>query len=305
MRLLLNVAFALLLLTPCQAKKRKLELNLSKGVTYSQRMINTVSTVETLNGQQVKMNISTAARIKYKVIDFQNSIYDMDVRYDSLSLKMSSPVVNVEFNTDKLDEKAINSNILGALINKPFIVRMTKTGKIIEVKNFDYLFSTLFDQFTQFDEAQRTQIIGQMKQTYGEKQIKTNLEKCLTIFPDLPVSTGSKWTISSQLDSGTATKMETAYQLKKMNNSTAVIHGVSKISSVDKNSYIESNQIPMKYDLTGTMASKIKLHSKTGWIMDASINQTITGTIDIKENPLLPGGMKIPITVNNEMRITE
>jgi hypothetical protein len=63
--------------------------------------------------------------------------------------------------------------------------------------------------------------------------------------------------------------------------------------------------MPLKYDLTGAMTSDIKIDKKTGWTINAMINQSIKGTAYIKDNPQIPGGMTIPMTMNNEMTITE
>ena len=53
------------------------------------------------------------------------------------------------------------------------------------------------------------------------------------------------------------------------------------------------------------MDSEIKVDKNTGWIIEAIINQSITGDAYIKENPQLPNGMKIPMTMINEMVITD
>ena len=61
--------------------------------------------------------------------------------------------------------------------------------------------------------------------------------------------------------------------------------------------------MPMKYDMSGSMSSEIKVDKETGWIIEATITQEITGDAYIKENPQIPEGMKIPMTMINEMTI--
>ena len=53
------------------------------------------------------------------------------------------------------------------------------------------------------------------------------------------------------------------------------------------------------------MTSDIKIDKVTGWTMNAMINQSINGTVMLKTIPQIPGGMSIPMTMNNDMTISE
>ncbi len=305
MKRILNLLIGLALLTSCQAKKEKLELNLTKGEIYTQKMISNVSILQTINGQQVKMNMSINAKMTYKVTGIQNAVYDMEVRYESLIMKMNLPNGEMEFSSEKNDENDIFSTILGTMKNKPFLVKMTRTGKVNEVKNIELVFSDMFNKFPQLSDVQKQQIKGQLMQAYGEKAFKGNFEMCSAIFSDSPVSKGDKWTINTQLESGMSAKIETIYELKEITDSYCQILGNSKIETADKDAYIKSNGMPLKYDLAGTMTSDIKIDKKSGWILSAIIRQSIKGTAYIKDNQQMPGGMAIPMTMNSEMTISE
>lgn len=238
MKRIINFLFALILVSYCQAQKERYELNLTKGEIYTQKMVSNISIVQTVNGQQLNINMSIIGNMTYKVIDIQNSVYDLEVRYESLSMKMSLPNGVLEFNSEKNDEKDIFSSVLGVMKGKPFLVKMTKTGKINEVKNIDLLFSKLFEKFPQLPEAQKQQIQSQLMQAYGEKAFKGNIEMCSAIFPDSLVSKGDKWIINVKLESGIAINMETTYELKEVNDSDCVFSGTSKIETADKDAYI-------------------------------------------------------------------
>jgi len=305
MKKILSLIIGFVLLTSCQAQKDKLELNLTKGEIYTQKMTSNVSILQTINGQQVNMKMSINAKMTYKVTDIQNTVYDMEVRYESLIMKMSLPNGVMEFSSENNDENDIFSTILGTMKNKPFLVKMTKTGKVNEVKNIESVFSNMFEKFPQISDVQKQQIKGQIMQAYGEKAFKGNIEMCSAIFTDSPVSKGDKWTINTQLESGMSAKMVTVYELKEVTDTYFQIFGNSKIETADKDAYIESNGMSLKYDMAGTMTSDIKIDKKTGWTMSALINQSIKGTAYVKDNPQIPGGMSIPMTMNNEMTISE
>jgi hypothetical protein len=63
--------------------------------------------------------------------------------------------------------------------------------------------------------------------------------------------------------------------------------------------------MPLKYDLSGTMNTDIKINKITGWIIESKSSQSISGTAYVKDNPKLPGGMSIPMIVNNQIILTE
>lgn len=305
MKKILGFVFLLLLATSCDAKKERLELNLTKGETYTQQMASSMSILQTINGQEVKTNMSVHGKMTYKVIDIQNSVYEIEVRYESLALKMSMPGGTMEFSSEKNDANDILSTLLGVMKNKPFLVKMTKTGKVNEVKNIENLFSDMFIKTPTLNEMQQKQIRQQLMQAYGEQAFKGNLEMCSAIFPDSTVAKGDKWVIKTKLASGMAANMETSYELKETEDTFYIISGISKIATADKDAYIQSNGMPLKYDMTGTMTSEIKINRKTGWVIESKTSQTIQGTAQIKDNPQMPGGMSIPMTMNNEMTVTE
>ena len=131
---------------------------------------------------KTNMNITIFGKMTYKVLDIVNSIYEMEVRYESLSMKMNLPNGEAEFNSENNDDKDIYSSILSKMTNKPFLVKMTKTGKINEVKNIESIFENVFENFPQLTDMQKQQIKNQFIQSYGEKAFKGNIEMCSAIF---------------------------------------------------------------------------------------------------------------------------
>lgn len=303
MKKIITLLITLVIVTSCQGQKEKLELNLTKGETYNQKITSNTSIVQTINGQQVNIGMSLNATMAYKITDIRNTVYDMEVRYESLTMKMGLPNGDMEFSSEKNDENDIFSTMLGTIKNKPFLVKMTKTGKVNEVKKIDAVFGHMFDKFPNLNDAQKEQIQAQIMQAYGEKAFKGNIEMCTAIFTDSPVAKGDKWTITTQLESGMSAKMETVYELKEITDNYYRIYGNSKIETADKDAYIESNGMPLKYDMKGTMTSDIMIDKKTRWTLNAKINQSIKGTAHVKDNPQIPGGMTIPMIMNNELTI--
>jgi hypothetical protein len=304
MKLLLQSMFIFFVTTSLQTPKEKLELRLSKGSTYVQVITSNGTIVQTINGNAMEIKMSIVGKMSYKVTDIQDMVYNMEVRYDSLVMRMKLPTASAEFSSEKRDDRDVVSSLLGAMKSKPFLIKMTRAGKVLEVKNIDSIFSGAFDKFTHISAQQKKQILDQVMQAYGEKAFKGNMEMNSAIFPEVPVSQGDQWTISSLLESGMSAKVESVYELKNVATAYYQIVGNSTLKTADKDAYIESNGMKMKMDLSGSMTSDIKIDRLTGWIQSAVIYQNLAGNTFVKDSPQMPGGMIIPMTMKNVMTVS-
>lgn len=301
MKKFLGLLALIMVMSSCNKEKHTLELNLVKGEVYNQVMSSKSTVSQTMMGMDINIEMLINANISYKVLDFQNSLYDMEVRYKEMSMTMNLPTGMMEFSSLKNDSTDILSTILGLMVDKPFYIKMAKTGKITEVRNIDSLYAGVVNTFSGMDEAQSQQLLNQVQQAYGEKAFKGNLEMCTAIFPDTPVSLNTKWKVETKLESAMPANMISTYKLTQVSDSCYHISGSSVLKTDDKEAYVESNGMKMKYDLTGDMASDIKVDKATGWILSATINQNIEGYTIFKANAQMPQDMSIPMKFKNEM----
>lgn len=304
MKIILNLLFAFALLISANAQKVKLQLNLIKGQTYNQTMSSVVSANQTINGKTMDMNMTISGRMSNKVIDIRKSIFDIEVKYESMTMTMNMQDSIREFSSEKANDTSVYSTLMHSIIGKSFFIRMTKTGEIKEIKNIDSIFTKMLDKMPHFSQAEKQHILAMIKQSFGEKSFKGSLEMGSHIFPGTKVSKGDTWIINTKMESGFIGRVETTYQLKEINDSFCTISGVSKITSSENDSMVMSG-MTMKFNMTGTSTLNIKTYKKSGWIKEATINRNSSGDIRILGNPNIPGGMKMQMTSKNETRITD
>lgn len=304
MKTIFTLILTVFVLTSCQTQNSDLSLKLEKGKEYKQITNSKATIIQEVNGQKMNMVMTLKGTMTFLVKDITENGYNMDAKFEELSMSMQMPQGLMEFSSEKNDANDIFSTILGAMKDKAFGITMSKTGKITDVKNVEALWSTAINTFDQLPEMQKEQIKAQIMKAYGGEALKGNIEMVTAIYPDSPANRGDKWTINTKLESGMSANMTTDYEFAELTSEYALIKGKSTIVTADKDAYIESNGMPMKYDLTGSMDSEIKVDKNTGWIIEATINQKIEGDTYIKENPQLPNGMKIPMTMINDMVIT-
>ena len=305
MKKIINLILAAIIFASCHAQQTELGLNLELGKEYRQLTDSKATIIQDINGQKMDMVMTIVGSMSYLVKNVIEGDYEMEVKYESLSMSMQLPQGTMEFSSEKNDEQDIFSTILAEMKNKPFQIKMTKSGKIKEVRDIELLFESAFGKFSQIPENQMAQIKTQWMKSYGEEAFKGNIEMVTAIYPDKPVNKGDSWVIKTKLESGMSADLTATYSYAENNSDYYLIVGDSKIATIDKDAYVESNGMPMKYDLTGNMSSEIKVDKVSGWIIEAKIKQDIQGDVYIKGNPQMPEGMKIPMVMKNDMTYTD
>ncbi len=300
--LMKKLILLLLILSTTQSifgQKQQLGFNLAIGETYYHTMQSSSIINEDVNGQKINIDLSLSCKTAFKITRLMDSVYDVVVSYQHLGMTMKLPNGSLTFNSDKLDEKDMLSSTLSAIIGKPFFMKMTKVGKILEVKNLDSVVAKIVDQSTQLSYTTKQQVKAQMLQAYGEKAFKGSFEMVTNIFSNAAVEKGSTWNITTKLESGMAATLKTTYEYKDKTDKYNLIIGNGKFETLDKDAYVKINGMTARYNLLGTMTSTIKIDVITGWIKEAKVNQSMSGNAEIKDNPSLPGGLIMPMTFEN------
>ncbi|MEO6150709.1 MAG: DUF6263 family protein [Mucilaginibacter sp.] len=296
--------FVLITCLNVKAQKAKLRLNLITGETYHLTSTSNLKTVQTINGNLLESDFNITAKISFKVSAIRDTLFDMQVSYDSLALKMDLPIGTINAGSAS-GAKDIYEGILSKLKSQSFLVVMARTGRIVSLGRLDSLISTISKTFTAVPEEQRAQAMHQIVQLLGEKAFKSNLEPCTYIFPSSPVNTNDKWSIDSQQEAPVPVNFHTLYILKGIAASGYSIEGLTIIQTGDKDTNAQLNQMPVKYSLGGNMSVTIQGDKATGWVTGAKISRLIKGHLQIKDNTQLPGGMLIPITITGNAVITK
>ncbi|MGI6572602.1 MAG: DUF6263 family protein [Fermentimonas sp.] len=304
MRTIFTLIIAFILFTPCKSQSTDLSLKLEKGKEYKHVTQSKVTLVQEMSGQKIDVVTTIGGTLTFFVKDVNENGYIMDATYETLGMSMKMPQGTMSFNSESKDPNDIFSTILGAMKSKPFEVIMSKTGKVKEVKDIENLWETAINQFEILTDAQKEQIKAQLTKSYGAYAQKGNIESVTAIYPDKPVRKGDKWTIQTRLESGILAQVSTDYEFVDLTPGYALIKGHSTIKTDDKDAHVELEGAPMKYDLTGTMESEIKVDTQSGWIIEAKINQKVKGETIIKATPEQPNGMVIPTSMITEAVIT-
>ena len=286
------------------AQKTTLALNLTQGNTYYMVTNTNMTVSQTINGQLQNVNTTLTAKMAFTVTAVKDTSYTMQVKYDRIGMQMELPTGIMNFESDKNDKTDIFSTIMGNMTEKPFSIVMSKTGKVLSISNTEALAKGLFENIAGLSDEQKGQIREQLMKSFGPDAFKSNTEIGTAVFPSVKVGVNDTWLVKNRSEDGMQTKMTTTFTLNEVTASAYVVHGESVISPRNGNEYTEMNGMPMKYNVNGTSEYVLKIDKESGWIAEARINQVIKGNVEIKDNPKMPGGMIIPMTITDDQTIS-
>lgn len=297
--------FLLPAFTFLHAQKVDLSLSLEEGKTYSQQSESKLSIVQSINGQELNINMSVQGNMSFLVKAVTKADYVIDMRYEALSMYMELPQGGaMEFSSDKVDQNDIMSTVLNGITKQPITIVLGRKGTISEVSDLDSLWRSVFSRFPNIPEEQVNQVKGQIQSAYGPDAIKGNIEMVTAIFPRERVRVGEEWQVNNSMQSVMPVDVHTRYKLVEVHPDYYLIHGASSLQTADTATIVDTNGMPMKYNMAGKISSEIKIDKQSGWIIEAHNIQDIEGEAQIQASPQMPMQMTIPMVMKNETVIT-
>lgn len=305
MKYVFGVLLSLLFFSTSIAQKVKPALNLKKGSTYYMVSNANSTIVQTLNSQENILNLTFVFKMAFKVIDVLDTTYNMEVSYQAINMKIQAGTQSIEIDSKKADTADVPSSFMAAMMNKPFNIILTKSGKVKSVQNIEKIIAAVFDGFPKIDSVKKNQLKKQFLQSFGADAFRGSLEMGTAIFPTKAVSRDDKWTVNTNLEAPTKANVETVYQLTDITNDFYLIHGDGTLATDKDAKPGQINGMPMVYKLNGSLITDIKIDKNTGWLSEVKLKQIMKGSIEIQDNPQLPGGMTIPMTFNTDVLTTD
>jgi hypothetical protein len=286
------------------AQKVKPLLHLVIGQTYYLESTGTSSTLQNVNGSQKKVNIGLSYKMAFKITAVEDTIYQMEARYQSLDMKIKLPDTSMDINSEKTGKLDTPSAIVAKMMNKPFNISLSNTGRVTSVNNMDNIIAGAFDEFPQMDASKKEQVKNQFLRSFGETAFKGCLETGLAIFPHYPVAKNDKWTVNSHIFSPAPAGVHIVYQLIDVGVDFYRVHGEGTLTSDTTAKTGGANDQPVKYEMEGSTQVDIKIDKKTGWISEVKLKQLMAGNVDLPKRPETPAGLKLPMLFNTEITTT-
>lgn len=290
----------------CFAQKQSLVLSLKLDSTYYMSSNANLTITEQIPGQTMVITTIMSCRVAHKVTAIRDSVYELEVAYKSFNMHMDLPGgKSVDIRTDDANSNQVVNKIMRTMLDKPFTVTINNRGKVLAIKNSQNLYSGMLSSLPDTLSAEKkAQFKAQMEQSLGEKSFKNTFQDAFAVLPDANVNLNDHWSAITNLESTISVQIKNTYTLQRITNNEYMIHGDAVVTSPDSPEYKQINGIPMRYiDLSGSSTTDIELDKTTGWVTKEKVTRLVKGTMDIKDNPQVPGGVKFPMTVNADLMV--
>jgi len=262
-----------------------LSYNLKVGSSYVQSTKTSFNMGMNVLGQTINIGTAVNSRMTYTVKAVKDTCYEIDVRYDSVGVSMSGATGNQNLNSGISSATDKVSDMLNQFVNKTFQLTLSKKGKVVDVRNYEALFSAM-DAAGQTGQDANAQLGTQLKQNFSKEAFLSNMEAYMSFFPAKSVNKGDSWSVSNKMiTSGFPVETITSYTLKEVTNSEYIIFGYSTLKT-DKSSGapMTIQGMTATINMQGGITYDMVLDRNTGWLKE------MTGKIDMDATVNIGGG---------------
>jgi hypothetical protein len=299
---------ATFMLSACDPDKMQLYINAKAGdkyhynVTMKQISKTSVSEYETSISQKVAFDFSI------RVDDVKsNGDLDLTYTYDRIRLKMDLDDLEYYFDSDSNNYDDIGE-LYENIVGKQFNIRMTKSGKIKEVKGLDEFLGSLTGPLKANgnEDIFGLDFLNQLENTllegFGENTIKNDIGQLTNYLPDKKVNVGDTWTVKEKIDQlNMKIETETTYSFDRLENGIAYISVTGTYKTKDPLS-ASNNGLKMNTYMEGNIEGNIQANTENGFIVNGEMRQNIKGhmkfegiDIDLSALGLDMGNLEFPI----------
>lgn len=258
-----------------------LSYNLKVGSSYIQSTKTSFKMGMNVMGQTMDIVTTVGSHITYTVKSVKDTCYELDVRYDSVEVLMNGLTGNQILNSGLSSAQGQVSDVLKSFVNKTFQLTLSKKGKVVDVRNYEALFSAM-ESAGQSGQDPNAQISTQLKQNFSKEAFLSNMEAYVSFFPATSINKGESWTCTNNIvTSGFPIESKTTYTLTDVTTRQYIISGVSSVkTSTSGDAPLALQGINASIDIKGGITYEMKLDRNTGWLnqlmgkinMDATVN---------------------------------
>ncbi len=297
--ILVSTAFVL------PADKIKLRLNLKKGEVYKVRSTIKQDILQTIMGQEQRMEQNQINEYTQTVIDKDNQgNMWVEIEYTRIKIKTVQNGVTTEFDSDQakpIEEIDKNFKSYAALKGQKFQVKYSPLGEVLEMRGVDKMWDDMLEKMDIEGEAQKEEVRKILKTNFGEKALTANLQKSSRIYPEQKVDVGDTWSNNMEMQVMMKMKLKNDYTLRERKNGFAFVDVVTDIST-NPDSAVEMSGMKMTFDLSGEQEGYMKVDEKTGLVVYSIVNQDLSGDVSMS---MSGQDMSWPMDIKSDIIIEE
>jgi hypothetical protein len=285
----LSIAALILSVFSMQAAPN-LKLNLEKGKEYKIKSTTSQTMSMTMNGAQMNTDVTSMNAIKFIPESLETDYILVRVSFDSIISNVNNPYKTVKINSNKpgspKNPDDIMSNAMAVLVKNPLEVKLSYSGKILEVINLKAVFDTILKQLDSLPETAKGQMKMAVEMAFNLDMFKMMIESPINYLTGNPINQGDKWESKFTIKpNGMELLIGTKYKCKNIENNQAGLTGDVTIESPE-NAVMNMNGMQIPFDMRGMGTTDISVDLNTGWIIKCKTKQKMQGSMTFNGNAM-------------------
>lgn len=187
------------------------------------------------------------------------------------------------------------ARLFDALVGKGFRIKVSADGEVEGIYGTDELVSAMVEHLPEGPARDRAR--ERAKEQFGPAVLKRMMNVQLGYFPGKPVAPGDRWTERFALSGSYPVLVERTYTLRKVSGGKAYIDQRSAIRPDPEAEPARTDSATVRVKLSGSQEGSIVASRETGWLVRAEIDQTMSGTVELRstEQPERRGSYPVEI----------
>lgn len=237
-----------------------LTIQLQQDSVYKYDIKNDISLTHQIdkeNNINIHQNMTLSSAIKVESATSNQT--DIMVTYNRITMSSGNQLFALEFDSELDDGTEAMYENLRQLIERPFNLSLSPTGKILSSQSIEVERNTF-----------------QSAYTFNDSSIRKVLQYAFNVYPKLAVKRGDSWQKKIKTSIGfTNIVARNVYQLMSIEDTIAHVEIRGKLTSenVDGNS--------STVNITGTQKGSYDIDIKTGLVISGKLEQDLSGEMNI------------------------
>lgn len=208
-----------------------------------------------------------------------NGDFTAEIRFDRIIKEFDAGQMGKQSfdskNSGKSQDAPPEVLIFQNMIGMKYQIEVSADGKVKKVTGSDKLVNAALKGLTL--DKQPLEFLKQgLKQEFSEKQLADYYEKLFNYLDGKPKQVGDTWEKSYKIQAGMPLNVKTKYEITEMNNDKIIINTSSVLNDKAGKQTKEIQNIKVTFEVKGDQEGKIELDRTTGFILNSSVNQTIS-----------------------------
>jgi hypothetical protein len=302
------LVLALSLVVACAEEEKgddlELGINLQVGQTFNQLFLTEQNITQTIEGQQYDMVQTMGMGYTFTVQDVEpDGNMWIQAVYDSTLFKQFGPGLDVEYDSsDPPDEIPSEAIGFAALVGQGFTMKMSPQGYVLEVQGVEEMVDHMLEELDLSLGYMTDSLEENFRQQFGAEAIKETMQNAMAVYPEEPVKMGDTWSQTAVMSTGFPMIVNSTWTLKERQKDTITIDVQSSVEPNPEAAPIDMVTILISYEISGEQQGTIKVDEKTGWAMQATLTQNLSGQLTM-ESPETGETMSWPVTIESTISI--